>query len=82
MMKKVKAQLKILFLNLYEPVTKGRTKNGTMNSKFQLRNLTIISEFNERTNNDFKQTKNTVRYSFLRVDLAYLLTLGTSVGWA
>ena len=34
-----------------EPVTKGHNKNGTMHSKFQLRNLTIFFLFNERTNN-------------------------------
>ena len=39
----------------YEPVTKGRTKNGTMHTKFELRNLTKISEFNERTINSLKR---------------------------
>ena len=39
------------FSQIYEPVTKGCTKNGTMHSKFHLRNLTKISEFKERTNN-------------------------------
>ena len=38
----------------YEPVTKGRTKNGTMHTKFELRNLTKISEFIERTINSLK----------------------------
>ena len=40
-----------------DPVTKGCTKNGTMHSKFQLRNLTKISEFNKRTNNLKKKKK-------------------------
>ena len=30
-------------------------KNRTKHSQFQLRNLTKISEFNERTNNYFKK---------------------------
>ena len=43
----------------FEPVTKGRTKkNGTMHSKFQLRNWTKLSKFNERTNNYFKTKTN------------------------
>ena len=32
-------------------MTKGCIKNRTMHSEFQLRNLTNISEFNERTSN-------------------------------
>ena len=43
------------YIYISEPVTKGRAKNGAMHSKFQLRNLTKISEFNERTNNCFQK---------------------------
>ena len=41
----------------YEPMTVGCTKKreGTMYSKFQLGNLTKISDFSERTNNYFKK---------------------------
>ena len=50
----------LLSTNAGESATKGRTKNGTMHSLFQLKTLTKLSEFNERTSNYLtnKQTKN------------------------
>ena len=39
---------------LFEPVTKGCTKNGTINA---LKISTKISEFNERTSSYFKKKK-------------------------
>ena len=41
--------------NVKVAVAKGHTKNGTMHSKFQLKNVTNTSEFNERTNNYFQK---------------------------
>ena len=41
----------LLSTNAGESATKGRTKNGTMHSQFQLKTLTKLSEFNERTSN-------------------------------
>ena len=41
------------------PGTKGRTKTGTMHSKFQLRDLTKYFEFNETTNNYLQKKQKT-----------------------
>ena len=43
-------------------------KNVTMHSEFQLRNLTKISEFNERTNNYLKNNNNKKQQQQQKVD--------------